>query len=221
MNKLLIVLVAVTAGVVVWALLPAPEPAPESVATATPAAPAGGPEAPAAGSKSTAEGDEPARRAPPGARPAQPGAMGDPTPPPPKVVLPRPDLKPPLQALPEGRIPDPGTERVGRDPGSMMPEVSVAEVKAGIRRYYGNLPRSGRMPARIELEELLPAAAIAALGVSPRSQVVEIGHYPATGVDGLVEALELPDDAQSTMGITVVTPEGHRVRDYIQVMPPE
>ena len=102
-----------------------------------------------------------------------------------------------------------------------MTVAPVADVKASLRRYYGNLPRSGRMPARIELEELLPPAAIAGLGVPARSQVVEIGHYPATGVDGLVEALELPDDSMTTLGITVVTPDGYRVRDYIQLQPAE
>lgn len=110
----------------------------------------------------------------------------------------------------------------GRRPDDPMPQLAFADVKETVRRYYANLPRTGRMPARITVAELFPPALYEGMRVPPTSQVVEIGHHPATGTEGLVEILEMVEAGQSTLGITVVTQDGQRVRDYVQlVAPPE
>lgn len=210
MNKLVLsVLGVLTMALLVWALMPADEPpGPDVTAAPAPSDPAG--------AADPAEAADPRAPAPsaagePTARPA-PQPAGDT---PPRLAPPR--LLPPLVPLPEGEVRPPDQARYGRKPDSPMPRVDPAIFKATVRRYYGNLPRTGRMPARITVEELFPPALYEGLNVPPRSQVVEIGHHPATGPEGLIEALEAPDDTMSTFGVTVVTPDGQRVRDYVQL----
>lgn len=205
MKLLLPLLLVLTAGLVVWALLPsAPSP---STPAAPPAAPAPAadpaPAAPAAGAA-----------APIATAPATPEPAGRPR-------LASPDLRAPAQALPVGEYRPVETGRHGRTPTMPMPEAEPAAVKETLRRYYGNLPRSGRMPARVTVEELLSPALVAALGVPPDSQVVELGHHPATGPQGFEEILALADDQHGMFGITVVTPDGQRIRDYVRLVPPQ
>lgn len=211
MKVLLPLLLALTAGLVVWALLPSAPPR----APVTPPSTAPG----AAPNGATPEGADPNPAAPTApavvaTAPATPEPAGRPR-------LSGPDLRAPAQALPVGeyRPVEPG--RHGRRPDMPMPEATPGAIKETLRRYYGNLPRSGRMPARITVEELLSPALVAALGVPPDSQVVELGHHPATGPEGFEEALALADDQHGMFGITVVTPDGQRIRDYVRLVPPQ
>lgn len=108
---------------------------------------------------------------------------------------------------------------VTADGASGMPETGVGPVKAAVRRFRGNLPASGAMPARITVEEVLPAAAIAALGVPPDSRLVELGTWKVDSPKGLDEVLALPDDDSSLFGVTVVTPGGEERRMYLRTLP--
>ncbi|MCB9542249.1 MAG: hypothetical protein R3F65_09060 [bacterium] len=213
MKLLLPLLLALTAGLVVWALLPSAPPrapiAPPTVQGATPSAEPNGADPSAADPNTAGAPGAPAVVA---TAPATPEPAGRPR-------LSAPDLRAPARALPVGeyRPVEPG--RHGRRPDMPMPEATPAAVKETLRRYYGNLPRSGRMPARITVEELLSPALVAALGVPPDSQVVELGHHPATGPEGFEEALALADDQHGMFGITVVTPDGQRIRDYVRLVP--
>lgn len=110
----------------------------------------------------------------------------------------------------------PDESRWGRKGQGSMPTVEPASVKSSVRQYYGNLPRSGRMPGRINIEEVFPPAVYEGLNVPPDSQLVEIGPHPASTPEGLAEILEAPD-GQNIIGLTVVTPDGERIRDYIQL----
>lgn len=232
MNKaLLAVLALATVGVLVFTLMPssttpvrrAPVDAP-AADEATPTAGSGAPTAddPGAAAKAAeaapAVGGQPKVETPPEPKGRY---TGDPTPRPKLEVAPPPALAPPLVGLPEGEIRNGAEATFGRKPEQPIPSVPVADLKATVRRYYGNLPRSGRFPARITVEELFPPAVALGLNVPPGSQVVEVGHYPTTGAEGLVEALELPEDGQGMLGVTVVTPDGQRIRDYIETQPAE
>lgn len=215
MNKVLLGALAVaTAALLVWALMPtreAPVDAP-SVAPAKATAPAAEPTADPDPAPATKARPKLAARAP-----AAPAVAGrDPTP----RAIPRlepPKLAPPLMPLPEGEVRPPDQARHGRDPSTDLARVDPVDFKKAVRQYYGNLPRTGRMPSRITVEEVFPPAVWQGLNVPPASQLVEIGHHPATSPAGLAEALEIPDDQMATFGVTVVTPDGQRVRDYIRV----
>ncbi len=105
------------------------------------------------------------------------------------------------------------------DGATGMPEAAVGPVKAAVRRFRGNLPSGGAMPARITIEEVLPASAIAALGVPPDSRLVELGTWKVDSPKGLDEVLALPDDDSSLFGVTVVTPGGEERRMYLRTLP--
>lgn len=227
MKVLLVLLLVLTGGLLVWALLPADRGAGTATGAGAPTAPAAVIDpatsardraAPVAPDPAAPDRAAPDRAAPEPAAapivtaPATPTAADRPTPP----GL---DLRAPAQPLPVGeiRLDNPAHGRAADMP---MPQAEPAAVKDTLRRYYGNLPRSGRMPDRITVEEILSPALIAALGVPRESQVVEIGHHPATSPQGFEDILAQPDEHETTLGITVVTPDGQRVRDYIRLVPP-
>lgn len=212
MKVVLPLLVLLTAGLVVWALLPTEHALPSGPSTervvdrAGPADPAD-PAAPA----------DPDRPADPSAAGASPSATaGQPAPTRPAPL----DLHRPLVPLPHGEVRPIEATRHGRAPDAPMPEVTYAVVKDPMRRYYGNLPRSGRMPGRITIEEILPPVVVEALGVPPRSQVIELGSHPTTGPQGFEEVLAMAEEYDGIFGITVVTPDGQRVRDYVRLTAP-
>ncbi len=211
MNKLLLGALGVAAvALLVWALMPAAQ-SPVDAPAVAPQAPAtaGGAKAPAT--------DPPVAAGKPAAPPraAKPIVAEKAAAPKPRLAPPK--LAAPLVPMPEGEVRPPEQARYGRKPDQPLPRVDPGDFKASVRRYYGNLPRSGRMPGRITVEEVFPPAVYEGLNIPPRSQLVEIGHYPATGPEGLTEALEIPDDSMSTFGFTVVTPDGQRIRDYVQL----
>ncbi|MCA9539550.1 MAG: hypothetical protein KC620_11720, partial [Myxococcales bacterium] len=131
------------------------------------------------------------------------------------TAAPSPPVAPSWAAPPEA----PKGPPLGRMGAAPMPEVPVAVVKDHIRRYYGNLPRNGRMPARILAEELLPLDVIRGLNIPPDSRVIELGHHPTTTLTGFEEALALPEDQLGLLGITVKTADGREYRDYIHTIP--
>jgi hypothetical protein len=101
-----------------------------------------------------------------------------------------------------------------------MVEAPTASVKATVRRYWGNLPKSGVVPARITIDELMPPDVIAALNVPPQSVVTMLGDYAVTDPQSFKSVLERPDDMQTLTGISVVTPDGKLIRDYVRLNPP-
>lgn len=220
MKVLLALLLVLTAGLLVWALLPADRGAGTATGVAgAPTAPATSSGAP--GTSASADPADPAAAADPTARAPAAPIVGAPTTPTAadRLATPGLDLRAPAVPLPVGeiRLNNPAH---GRAPDMPMPQAEPTAVKDTLRRYYGNLPRSGRMPDRITVEEILPPAIIAALGVPGESQVVEIGHHPTTSPQGFEDILAQSDEHETTLGITVVTPDGQRVRDYIRLVPP-
>jgi len=111
------------------------------------------------------------------------------------------------------------TKRHGRDPATPMPVLPVKDIKKSVRAYYGNLPKGGRMPARIEIQEVLPLSVIQAINVPPESKLTMLGPYETTVVDGLKQVLSLPEDNEGIFGVSVVTPNGETHREYIKTKP--
>lgn len=128
-----------------------------------------------------------------------------------KGALHLPDLRTPTGAAPEAP----------RAVPMQMAQTSPKALKATLRTFYANLPRSKKMPARVELEEILPAAAIEALKARPEDRVTMVGHYPVNDVRGVEEALEAPDDTQTMLGVSFVGADGEERREYIRLEPEE
>lgn len=208
MNKLLIVALLAAAGVLAWLTLDKPQveaPAPLKVPTSTP-------------------GVTPAHANPNAAASGTPGAA--------PVVAQRPAGLPPPTVVPAATpLTPPGPAPVvgdpskpspwGRDPAKGMVEAQTASVKATVRRYWGNLPKSGVVPARITLDEIMPPDVIAALNLPPQSVVTMLGDYRISDPQSFKSVLERPDDMQTLTGLSVVTPDGKEIRDYIRLNPPK
>ncbi len=108
----------------------------------------------------------------------------------------------------------------GRAPAMGMVDAPTADVKTTLRRYWGNLPKSGAVPPRITVDELLPPSVIAALNVPPQSLVTMLGDFRISDPQSFKSVLEKPDDVQTMVGLTVVTPDGKEIRDYVRLIPP-
>jgi hypothetical protein len=126
----------------------------------------------------------------------------------PRVEMPPVDM--PTRAEPVARK----WGRMGK--GGTMPSYSASSVKDGIRRYYGNLPENGRIPARIEIEEVLPRDLVRAMNLPSTAQIVEMGHYPTTDRKAFTEALAIDPSVASSLGITALV-DGERYREYINL----
>ncbi len=97
-------------------------------------------------------------------------------------------------------------------------KADIRELKNSIRQFYGNLPRSGQMPRRIEAEELIPIAVLDRMGIPGSARVTELGSWPISSPEGFKEALSMPEDSFSTLGLTVEF-GGRTLREYIATEP--
>ncbi|MCK6573370.1 hypothetical protein L6V77_20005 [Myxococcota bacterium] len=207
MNKVLIIALVAAAGVLGWLALSKPEAPPPSART-----PRGdsmsADEAPAGTAASASNAAAPASR--------------------PKVVMPPPPvtqapaLAPPVPAAGgPAVVGDPNKPSpYGRRPEQGMVEAPTADFKQTVRRYWGNLPKSGAVPAVITAEELLPPSVIAALNVPPQSRVTMLGDYPVGHPEAFKAVFDKPDGMQTMVGITVIAPDGKEIRDYVRLLPP-
>ena len=101
--------------------------------------------------------------------------------------------------------------RQGRPPA----RVELKAVQDSVRAYYGNLPKLGEVPATVRLEELFPAGVIDDLNLPPGGRVVELGPFPIADRQAFTHLLGPEDSAPSAVGVTVITPDGERVREYL------
>jgi len=108
----------------------------------------------------------------------------------------------------------------GRRPEQGMVEAATADVKRTVRRFWGNLPKSGSVPALVTAEELLPPEVIAALNVPPQSRITMLGDYPIGHPEAFAAFFNKPDDMQTMVGVSVIAPDGKEIRDYVRLLPP-
>ena len=133
--------------------------------------------------------------------------------------LPTPPPAPPTQTV-FPTTPRPSwTKRHGRDPATPMPALPVQPIKKSVRAFYGNLPKGGRMPAHIEIQEVFPLSVIEAINVPPESRLTMLGPFDTSVTDGLTTILKLSEDQEGIFGVSVVTPNGETHREYIQTKP--
>jgi hypothetical protein len=101
--------------------------------------------------------------------------------------------------------------RQGREPAKVLPK----QVKDTVRAYYSNLPKSGLVPANVKLEEIFPLAIIDEMNLPPGGRVIELGPYPIGDRRAFDDVLMQPDGNLGALGVTVITPDGERVREYL------
>lgn len=222
MAKFLIPLGLVVVGVAAWlALAPVSDAPPERAASAANAPPARAAD-PADPESADPDDDEPTvvdkavvRE---GAAPRTPTVVNG---------LPEEAPPPPVHDPETGRLPadedprpvSPTGERYGRRHDTPMPKMNVARVKDSVRQFYGNLPASGAVPAKVTLADLFTDDVIRTLNYPPESKVKELGPYPIGDVKAFKDFLGQPDDSPIPLGVTVVTPDGQELRDYLMLTP--
>lgn len=200
MGKVVPLLGVVVVGVLAWLLMskpggdaPAPAPAPASVASAAKVA--------------TPEVPEEA----PISRPTRVvGALAVPRAPSPALGS---------VAAAEGAQPDEAAEPEAY-PVKVMPVAPLEDVKNSVRAYYGNLPKSGAMPAKVTLDEVLPTEIIEALGARADAPLVMLGHRAITEREAYTEVLEMTSDYQQVLGVSWREPDGTEQRHYVQLTVP-
>ncbi len=231
MKNLLPALLALVAiGAVVWALMPSEAPstgatrAANTTATATTPAPATGPATRPSGLAAPATRATAATGRTATDRAAQ-VARGEVDPDALAAALTR---KGPAAAdLPTGTMPkgpilrptDPGAQPTGEAPrwgraGKEPFRTEPARIKDTVRAWYGNLSKTGPVPP-LRLEEIYPADVIAELNLPAGGIVTQLGGWPASDRRAFNDVLALPDDSASALGVTVQTPEGGTVREYV------
>jgi hypothetical protein len=104
--------------------------------------------------------------------------------------------------------------------GRAVQKVQPKQIKDAVRAYYANLPKSGDIPANVRLEEIFPLAVIDEMNLPPGGRVIELGHYPIGDRQAFNHVLLQPDDGPGAVGVTVITPDGERVREYVFYSPP-
>jgi len=107
----------------------------------------------------------------------------------------------------------------GRSPQQGIANLTAASLKGTVRRFFGNLPKSGQVPGRVEVQEVLPPELVQGLNVPPESELLWLGERPITDVKAFETVLAFPDDVRRMIGVTVRTPDGQELRDYVELRP--
>lgn len=102
-----------------------------------------------------------------------------------------------------------------------QPKAQMADVQATVRQFYGNLPKSGKIPSHITLEEVLPRDVIDALGATPQAQITMLGPWEISKIEGFKEVLEYDPRYDMMLGVTWKRPDGTDARDYISLKAPQ
>lgn len=96
----------------------------------------------------------------------------------------------------------------------------MESVQASVRQYYGNLPKSGKVPGRVTLEEVLPAGVISQLGAPGDAEITMLGPYPITETRAFKDVLELDQKYDTMLGVTWKRADGTETRDYVALTAP-
>ena len=102
-----------------------------------------------------------------------------------------------------------------------MPTATLDEVKDSVRSYYGNLPRTGKMPPKVTLDEVLPEHVIRQLGAPADAPLVMLGHRSPSEREAYTEVLEMSADYQQMLGVSWTDPDGTQRRHYVRMTVPE
>ena len=98
-----------------------------------------------------------------------------------------------------------------------MPLGEMSDIKNSVRAYFGNLPRSGRVPAKVTLEEVFSPTIIAALKAQPNAKMTMLGNWQIDNPKAFEEILELSTKYEQMVGVSWIGEDGKEMRQYIKV----
>ncbi|MGK0362818.1 MAG: hypothetical protein ACI9U2_005140 [Bradymonadia bacterium] len=93
-------------------------------------------------------------------------------------------------------------------------------VQASVRQFYGNLPKSGKVPGRVTLEEVLPTSVIEQLGAPRDAQITMLGPYQISEARAFKDVLEMDQRYDTMLGVSWTREDGTSTRDYIALEAP-
>lgn len=102
-----------------------------------------------------------------------------------------------------------------------QPKAQMVDVQATVRQFYGNLPKDGKVPSLVTLEEVLPREIIDALDASPQAQITMLGPWQIEKIEAFKEVLAFDPRYDTMLGVTWKRPDGTDARDYISLKAPQ
>lgn len=93
-------------------------------------------------------------------------------------------------------------------------------VQASVRQFYGNLPKSGKVPSRVTLEEVLPIGVIEQLGAPRDAEITMLGPYQISEARAYKDVLEMDQRYDTMLGVSWTREDGTSTRDYIALEAP-
>ena len=101
-----------------------------------------------------------------------------------------------------------------------MPSAALTDVQSTVRAYHGNLPRSGKIPARITLDEVLPPDVIRQIGATGSAKLVMLGTWNADDERAFTDVLAMEGRYQEMLGVSWLDDQGVEQRNYVQLTVP-
>ena len=95
-----------------------------------------------------------------------------------------------------------------------FPRVAASQFKDSVRSYYENLPKSGVIPKRIMVDEVLPNALVKTIGIPAETELKMLGPHNVTDIKSFKYALDSP---QGLIGLSYTTPDGQYHRKYVRL----
>ena len=105
------------------------------------------------------------------------------------------------------------------DGSLVVPRVQIDIVKNNIRRYYNNLPGNKKLPEKIVADEVLPPSILKALNMPENSLITMMGDYDAQDIRGWEQAINMPEEERSNIGVMFLKPSGEEMRRYLFTFP--
>ncbi|MEE2788790.1 MAG: hypothetical protein VX589_15750 [Myxococcota bacterium] len=114
-----------------------------------------------------------------------------------------------------GEFMDPPRQPTQED--NSFPRVQTAQFVQSVRSFYNDLPKSGALPTRILVEDVLPIGLVQSVGIPAESELKMLGPYNTTDIKAFEDALKVQESGSQMYGISYETPDGKKHRKYIRL----
>lgn len=114
-----------------------------------------------------------------------------------------------------GEFMDPPRQPTQED--NSFPRVGTAQFVQSVQSFYNNLPKSGAMPSRVLVEDVLPVGLVQSVGIPADSELKMLGPYKTNDIKAYEDALKVKESGNQMYGISYETPDGKNHRKYIRL----
>ena len=87
-----------------------------------------------------------------------------------------------------GEFMDPPRQPTQED--NSFPRVGTAQFVQSVQSFYNNLPKSGAMPSRVLVEDVLPVGLVQSVGIPADSELKMLGPYKTNDIKAYEDALK-------------------------------